>query len=486
MEKENNNKMQSTALNFNSLDSMFNDIFNTPEDTQQTNEVVVKEDDNNTNDVNNTNDINIENISNINIQSIIPKLKAIEDEMNNSFVERQDLIRIMLLSLVTNSNLLMLGPPGTAKSKISMELCNRIDNSHFFQWLLNKTSDPAELLGTFSIKGMENDQFKRITDGKLPEANIAFIDEIYKCNSPTLNALLSIMNEHIFYNDGKIVPVPLISMFAASNEPPEDESLLAMHDRFLFRIDVEYVHDASNKKRMYNNYLNERSGISNLNNYTTITVEELKYLQDESKKVFVSKQLINKFITLINNLQKNYTINISDRRANECFKVLQGSAILKGNNKVTLDDFNALKYVLWEKKEEMTAISNEISKITNPFDEDFAKYRRQYNEIKEKIDSQSDVSERNKAFFQYQNSLKSIINKMNKLILEASSNGKDVDEFNALRTSIQDYNNNLMNEVLGLTGIITGNDTSSDNNFADKTDYDSDVSDDSIDETNKI
>ena len=364
-EKENKRTMESVALNFNSLDSLFDNMFE--EKPQDNTTPVVQEISQEEQQQLMNNDV--ENVSSINLQSVVNKLNTIESELNDEFVERQELIRIMLLSLVTNSNLLMLGPPGTAKSKISMALCNRIDNSHFFQWLLNKTSDPAELLGTFSIKGMENDQFKRVTDGKLPEANIAFIDEIYKCNSPTLNALLSIMNEHIFYNDGKIVPVPLISMFAASNEPPEDESLLAMHDRFLFRMEVEYVHDASNKKRMFNNYLYERSGMNNLKNHTTISIEEINYLQDEAKKVVVTKQIINKFISLINGLQKNATISISDRRANECFKILQGSAIMHGRKKVGLDDFNALKYVLWEKKEEIDVISNEISKIVNPFDE---------------------------------------------------------------------------------------------------------------------
>lgn len=253
-------------------------------------------------------------------------------------------------------------------------MCSRIDNSNYFEWLLNKSSDPAELLGTFSIKGMENDQFKRMTAGKLPEANIAFIDEVYKCNSPTLNALLSIMNEHVFFNDGKPVDVPLISMFAASNEPPEDDSLLAMHDRFLFRIEVEYVHDAANKKRMFNNYIYDRAGVATNKAHTTITVEELEALQAKARTIPVPKAIINKFISLMNGLQKNATISISDRRANECFKVLQGSALLNGRNKVGLDDFNALKYVLWEKKEDIDTIGAEISKIVNPYDEEFAKF----------------------------------------------------------------------------------------------------------------
>ena len=464
MSNEGESKMQSsTALNLNSIDSMFDGVFSQPENTKNKNEQkeITSEEASN---------LNAENISNVDISNALNKLANIESELNNEFVERHELIKIMILSIVTNSNLLMLGPPGTAKSKISMALCNRIDNSNFFQWLLNKSSDPAELLGTYSIKGMENDQFKRVTDGKLPEANIAFIDEVYKCNSPTLNALLSIMNEHIFYNDVKVVPVPLISMFAASNEPPEDESLLAMHDRFLFRINVEYVHDAANKKRMFNNFIYERAGVNNNIAHTTITKEELLQLQESSKKIPVPKNIINKFITLMNDLNKNSTISVSDRRANECIKVLQGSALINKRDKVGLDDFNALKYVLWEKKEDMDAITSSINKIVNPFDDDFAKFSKQFGEIKDKIDNALDIKERNQMYFQYQNSLKSVVTRMNKLINDASTNGKDTTEFNKFREEVMNYNTNLANEVLG-GAIGNNNSTVTIDTISDMNDY---------------
>ncbi len=450
-ENKGEKKMESSAaLDFGSLDSMFDNMFAQPTPAPTATEVNTEQKEL-TSEETQSLEGKVENISTLNLDSALKKLNNIETELNNEFVERSELIKIMLLSVVTSSNLLMLGPPGTAKSLISRAMCNRIDNSNFFEWLLNKSSDPAELLGTFSIKGMENDQFKRMTAGKLPEANIAFIDEVYKCNSPTLNALLSIMNEHVFFNDGKAVPVPLISMFAASNEPPEDESLLAMHDRFLFRIEVEYVHDAANKKRMFNNYIYDRAGVSMNKTRTTITVEELEALQAKAKTIPVPKAIINKFISLMSSLQKNATISISDRRANECFKVLQGSALLHGRDKVGLDDFNSLKYVLWEKKEQIDTIGAEITKIVNPYDEEFTKFTRQFNEVKDKIESSSDVKDRNQAYFQYQNSIKNTIGRMNKLIAEASANGKDVSDFIKFRDDIVSYHTNLANEILGGT-----------------------------------
>jgi hypothetical protein len=224
-----------------------------------------------------------------------------------------------------------------------------------------------------------------------------------------------------------------------------------MHDRFLFRFEDEYVHDAANKNRMFNNYIYDRAGVATNKAHTAITVEELEALQAKARTIPVPKAIINKFISLMNGLQKNATISISDRRANECFKVLQGSALLNGRNKVGLDDFNALKYVLWEKKEDIDTIGAEISKIVNPYDEEFAKFTRQFNEVKDKIESSSDIKDRNQAYFQYQNSIKNTIGRMNKLISEASTSGKDVTEFAKFRDEIVSYHTNLANEILGGT-----------------------------------
>lgn len=325
-------------------------------------------------------------------------------------------------------------------------MCGRIQNANYFQWMLNKTSDPSEILGPFSVKQMENDHFMRITTGKLPEAHIAFMDEIYKSNAPTLNALLTIMNEHIFYNDGKPVNVPLVSMFGASNEPPEDESLLALHDRFIFRIDLEYIHDAAGRKRMHSNYLDQRAGVAGLAGKTVITMEELNALQNASMTVKVPRDIINSFIRFIDMLARTYTIKVSDRRLNECLKVMQGSAVLAGRNVVGLDDFKSLLYVLWEKEEQIPNIEAELAKIVNPYDEQFAKLRDSFNQVKSSIDSASDDTERLKKAVASKNALSRIIGRTNKLCTEASRNGRDISEFEKFRDSIVKYNEDMINK----------------------------------------
>lgn len=382
------------------------------------------------------------------LQSAQAKMSQIFVEMNNLFVERDELIKLMELAIVTGTNLLMLGPPGTAKSAITYELCGRIENANYFQWMLNKTSDPSEILGPFSVKEMENDKFMRITTGKLPEAHIAFMDEVFKSNAPTLNALLTIMNEHIFYNDGKPVEVPLISMFGASNEPPEDESLDAMYDRFIFRMNVQYIHDAANKKRMHSNYVDNRAGLLNLVNKTTITLAEVQTLQAAAKTVKVPKDIINKFIRLISDLDRQ-AVHISDRRQNECFKVMQGSAVLAGRNSVTLDDFKSLVYVLWEKEEHIPLIESSILKMVNPYDDRFKELKENFNQVKTDIESITDSSQKSKKAIESKGVIEKIASKTNKLINEATKNGKDIAEFIEFRDNMVKYNQELINAALG-------------------------------------
>lgn len=382
------------------------------------------------------------------LQSAQAKMQQISVEINQLFVERDELIKLMMLAITTGTNLLMLGPPGTAKSAITYELCGRIENAKYFQWMLNKTSDPSEILGPFSVKEMENDKFMRITTGKLPEAHIAFMDEVFKSNAPTLNALLTIMNEHMFYNDGKAVDVPLISMFGASNEPPEDESLDAMYDRFIFRMNVQYIHDAANKKRMHSNYVDNRAGLLGLAGKTTITLEELLVLQQATRGVKVSKDIINKFIRLISDLDRQ-AIHVSDRRQNECFKIMQGSAVLRGSNAVGLDDFRSLIYVLWEKEEHIPIIESTILKMVNPYDDRFKELKENFNQVKTDIESITDSSQKSKKSIESKGVIEKIVGKTNKLINEATKSGKDVTEFTQFRDEMIKYNQNLIAAALG-------------------------------------
>src|SRR5437763_13099337 len=168
-------------------------------------------------------------------------LRTIRDELQQVFLERTELIDGALVALVAAQHVLVIGPPGTAKSMLADEVCRRLDGAQYFQWLLTRFTTPEELFGAVSLKALENDDYRRLTTHKLPEAHIAFLDEIFKASSAILNTILTLMNERRFHNGRDVAEVPLLTLFAAANELPEDDELLALHDRFLLRFVVDYL-----------------------------------------------------------------------------------------------------------------------------------------------------------------------------------------------------------------------------------------------------
>lgn len=310
------------------------------------------------------------------ISGALDKLDKISGELKSKYVERNFVIDNCIKALITGQSVLLIGPPGTAKSAITDDLCKRIENGNYFSWLLNRTSDPSEILGPFSLKAMENDKFLRVTKSKLPEAEIVFLDEIFKCNEPTLNILLPLINEKIFYNDGVSNSVPLVTLFAASNEFPDEDSLMALYDRLMFRLNLEYVQDSDNRLTMYRGFLN-RSKIET----TMISLDEIHMLSDVLNDIEINDEILIEFIKLMNLLFQEGII-ISDRRQNETLKVLKANAMMNRKTSVDVLDFPCLKAVLWSMPDEIDIIDQILKEfVLNPFTKEYNNTRNRFNEL---------------------------------------------------------------------------------------------------------
>jgi MoxR-like ATPase len=273
--------------------------------------------------------------------TLAEKFQTIEGELNNRFIERHDPIRGLIVSLLAKKHLLILGPPGTAKSWLAREVSVRIKGCQYFEYLLTRFTTPEEIFGPFSLKALEDDRYYRITNGKLPRAHIAFIDEIYKGSSAIANTMLSAINERLFHNNNVAEAIPLQTVIGASNElPSESEELAAFHDRFLLKYEVKYVVEPGGFLKMLEHYEVPAER-------TEITLDELKEAQDQVKQIKVSKEVRELIQKVRFELQKNGII-VSDRVFNTSQDLIRAEAWLMGMVETIPETMAICQHAYWD------------------------------------------------------------------------------------------------------------------------------------------
>jgi MoxR-like ATPase len=170
---------------------------------------------------------------------------ALQDALADAgrgLVEREAMVELVALSAVAGEHLLVIGPPGTAKSEAVRRTARALGGS-YFEYLLGRFTEPSEIFGPVDLRKLREGTVETETTGMLPEAEVAFLDEVFLGSTAILNTLLGLLNERTFRRGHTRMKVPLRVCVGASNGLPEEESLAAFADRFLARIFVESVPD---------------------------------------------------------------------------------------------------------------------------------------------------------------------------------------------------------------------------------------------------
>ncbi len=289
-----------------------------------------------------------------------PRITNIIQAISSGMHEREEIMAVALLGALSGQNTFLFGPPGTAKSLISRRLACAFQEPSYFECLMNRFTEPSEVVGPVSVKALKEDKYTRKTEGYLPTADFAFLDEIWKSSPAILNTLLTIINEHIYRNGDEITQVPLKALIAASNETPqENQGLEALYDRFIIRMLVPPIQ----LKQNFDDLLSAKPNASSIeiSSDLLITQEEWMTWQKELHSVELSKETMNIIHLIRNELSEKseeLKVYVSDRRWQRAAMLMKASAYFCDRTETNHSDAMLLKYCLWTTPENREEIAN--------------------------------------------------------------------------------------------------------------------------------
>ncbi len=258
-------------------------------------------------------------------------LAALESDL----VERRTVVRLAVLAALAREHTLLIGPPGTAKSELARRLHFAFRDARYFERLLTRFTVPEELFGPLSIRALEEDRYERLTAGFLPDASIAFVDEVFKANSAILNALLTLLNERLFDNGAGRQRCPLISLIGATNAVPEGEVAEAFFDRFLLRIPVVPVSDAGFRTLLERGAAQETAGLEALDDAECTAIGAAAAAVALPAPVAAVIAELRAFLA-------GQSVYVSDRRWVKIVSLLKVAAATEGRDRVSLWDLALL------------------------------------------------------------------------------------------------------------------------------------------------
>ena len=312
------------------------------------------------------------------------KLNRFRVGLGRFFVGKQPLIDLMVTAAVAQEPLLLVGPPGTAKSDLVIKFKDalQIPDGEYFEYLLTRFTEPSEVFGPIDIAELRTGRYLRRDKGKLPTARLVFLDEVFKANSAILNSLLTVINERKFYQDGQPVPVKLRILLAATNELPENSELAALKDRFCLKAACRSVQDEhfvelvdAGLDAYTQRELNQKPWIEGhatledfvkAHRYLTHVLARRTIAADgrelRDRDLFFSDELLRELRRVLKTLVREDHVFVSDRKVVKLYRLLRTHAWITHGGAVEREDLRLLSY-LGETRDEVDLLEDKVPRL---------------------------------------------------------------------------------------------------------------------------
>ena len=332
---------------------------------------------------------------------MLERFKQLLGEMNRGIYEKETEISLSLLAALAGESIILLGPPGVAKSMVARQLKTAFREAQSFEYLMSRFSTPDEIFGPVSIQKLKtSDTYERAVEGYLPTADVVFLDEIWKAGPAIQNTLLTVINEKIFRNGNREMHLPLKLLVAASNElPAKGEGLEALWDRFVIRIESRPIKLEKNFRAMLLESHADFLGPTDFTDSTDfsgltgglghadfadnadfsdlkITSEEYAEWTERIDKIGVKIEVLDAISAIRKSLRavnvdeaaERRNIYVSDRRWKNIVRLLRTSAFMQDREEVDICDLLPIYHCLWQEPEERDAIRNIVIRaLFSPF-----------------------------------------------------------------------------------------------------------------------
>lgn len=332
---------------------------------------------------------------------MLERFKQLLGEMNRGIYEKEAEISLSLLAALAGESIILLGPPGVAKSMVARQLKTAFRDAQSFEYLMSRFSTPDEIFGPVSIQKLKtSDTYERAMEGYLPTADVVFLDEIWKAGPAIQNTLLTVINEKIFRNGNREMHLPLKLLVAASNElPAKGEGLEALWDRFVIRIESRPIKLEKNFRAMLLDSHADFLGPTDFTDSTDfsgftgglghadfadnadfsdlkITSEEYAEWAEKICKIGVKEEVLDAISAIRKSLRavnvdeaaERRNIYVSDRRWKNIVRLLRTSAFMQDREEVDICDLLPVYHCLWQEPEERDAIRNIVIRaLFSPF-----------------------------------------------------------------------------------------------------------------------